>query len=292
METSSAFTLVNSETGELAFKIMPFEGINPFDHLQRHNYSTIVLIHAGEGKLKADTSEYDFSGRSLMFFSPYQPFMISSKEITGVALLFHSDFFCTFRFDQDISCNGVLFNNIYENPVLVLDEVNAGRLMYTVEQMKAEMQNTGFGRQELLMSYLRVFLITASRLKLDVDSRVSEAFANNKEPFILQSLRNAIEANFRKKHSTKEYAELLNISPKALSKISKTHFHKTVPDLIAERIIVEAKRELYLTSKPVKSIAFELGFNDEFYFSRFFKTNTNVSPKTYRETVGFDRLNG
>lgn len=60
-------------------------------------------------------------------------------------------------------------------------------------------------------------------------------------------------------------------------------------DLIAERIIIEAKRELYLTSKPVKSIAMELGFNDEFYFSRFFKTNTNVSPTGYRETVGFSK---
>lgn len=59
--------------------------------------------------------------------------------------------------------------------------------------------------------------------------------------------------------------------------------------MIAERIVIEAKRELYLTSKPVKSIAYELGFNDEFYFSRFFKNNADVSPQLYRETVGFAR---
>jgi len=51
--------------------------------------------------------------------------------------------------------------------------------------------------------------------------------------------------------------------------------------------VIEAKRELYLTSKPVKAIAYELGFDDEYYFSRFFKANASVSPQLYRSTVGF-----
>jgi AraC family transcriptional regulator, transcriptional activator of pobA len=58
---------------------------------------------------------------------------------------------------------------------------------------------------------------------------------------------------------------------------------------LTERIMVEAKRELYLTSKPVKAIAYELGFDDEYYFSRFFKNKAEVSPQLYRETVGFAR---
>ena len=59
--------------------------------------------------------------------------------------------------------------------------------------------------------------------------------------------------------------------------------------LIAERIIIEAKRELYMSAKTVKEIAYILGFEDEFYFSRFFKNNADVSPQIFRETVGFAR---
>ena len=70
---------------------------------------------------------------------------------------------------------------------------------------------------------------------------------------------------------------------------TKAHFNKTLTDLIAERIIIEAKRELYLTNKSIKEIAYELGYNDEYYFSRFFKKNADVSPQLYRETVGFDK---
>ena len=86
-----------------------------------------------------------------------------------------------------------------------------------------------------------------------------------------------------------ENAEMLSITPKALAKLTKTHLNKTLTELINERIIIEAKRELYLTNKPVKEIAYDLGYNDEYYFSRFFKKNAEVSPQEYRDTVGFNR---
>jgi AraC family transcriptional activator of pobA len=46
---------------------------------------------------------------------------------------------------------------------------------------------------------------------------------------------------------------------------------------------------LYLTKKTAKEIAYELGYEDEHNFSRFFRTNADVSPQVYRETVGFAR---
>ena len=51
-------------------------------------------------------------------------------------------------------------------------------------------------------------------------------------------------------------------------------------------MLLEAKKKLHLTYKSIKEIANELGFEDEFYFSRYFKKLTNVSPKTFRENVG------
>lgn len=105
----------------------------------------------------------------------------------------------------------------------------------------------------------------------------------------MHDLKEAIEIHFKTKHSASDYADMLNISAKALARITKTHFNKTISNLIAERIIIEAKRELYLTNKPIKEIAYELGYEDEYYFSRFFKTNADVSPQLYRDTVGFGR---
>jgi YesN/AraC family two-component response regulator len=154
------------------------------------------------------------------------------------------------------------------------------------------MQKPALAQFELLVSYLKIFLITASRLKTEQQSEAHKATDVNEEPFILQNLKNYIESHYKTKHTASDYADLLAISPKALTKLTKTHFNKTLTDLISERIVIEAKRELYLTNKTIKEIAYELGYNDEYYFSRFFKNNAAVSPQLYRETVGFDKASG
>jgi AraC family transcriptional activator of pobA len=226
----------------------------------------------------------------MMCFSPYQPYMISEGEnLNGVVLNFHPDFFCIHLHQKEVACNGVLFNNIYQPPFIKLTNKDVTLFTGIIEQMQNEMQHAALAQYELLVAYLKILLINGSRLRLDQNQFMQNEVSDVKEPFVLQNLKDAIETHFKTRHSPSDYAGLLNISPKALAKITRNHFNKTLTNMIAERIVIEAKRELYLTSKPVKSIAYELGFNDEFYFSRFFKNNADVSPQLYRETVGFAR---
>jgi AraC family transcriptional activator of pobA len=283
-------TLINPTNGNLAFKVYSFDDNSSFDHLQRLSYYTIILINNGQGKLKVDFSEYDFTQNTLLCFTPYQPFMIeTSKEISGFVVNFHPDFFCIHKHQKEVACNGVLFNDIYKPPFVILEPKDIDSFCTLFEQMKVEMKNVQLAQYELLVSYLKIFLITASRLKANQNPQAKQDFEDLKEPFILQNLKDAIEKHFKTKHSANDYALLLNISSKALAKETKTHFNKTLTNLISERIIIEAKRELYLTSKTVKEIAYELGYEDEHYFSRFFKTNADASPQLFRETVGFAR---
>lgn len=289
MENPHSLTLVNPANGSLAFKILSFEDGSYFDHVQRNNYYSLIWITEGNGELKAAFSTYDFTSNSLFAFSPYQLFMFTGKRLKGIALHFHPDFFCIHKHHTEIACNGILFNNIYQPPFLVIDTSTAASLSMLIGQMKLEMKNTAMAQYEILVSYLKIFLITTSRLKAEQQPEAAEFTTDLKEPFVLQSLKDAIEKDFRKKHSASEYADALHISAKALAKITKSYFNKTITELISERIIIEAKRELYLTKKTVKEIAYELGYEDEHYFSRFFRTNADVSPQVYRETVGFAR---
>lgn len=290
MLNQSTFTLVNPQNGNLAFKYLEFEDNSFFDHIQRNNYFSLIWVTNGNGKLKADFADYGFEANSLFAFSPYQPYMFSAvSEIKGIAIYFHPEFFCIYKHHKEVSANGVLYNNIYQPPFVAVDESSAATFNILAEQIKTEMQKPELAQHELLVSYLKIFLINAARLKTQQQPAAAESVKDDKEPFILQKLKDAIEANFKTKHSPADYAELLYISPKALAKITKAHFNKTLSSLINERIIIEAKRELYLTDKAVKEIAWELGYEDEYYFSRFFKVNADVSPQLYRETVGFAR---
>jgi AraC family transcriptional activator of pobA len=270
-------TLIDPKNGNLAFKIFSYSDNSYFDHVQRNNYYSIIINLKGNGK-------------SMMCFSPYQPYMISEGEnLNGVVLNFHPDFFCIHLHQKEVACNGVLFNNIYQPPFIKLTNKDVTLFTGIIEQMQNEMQHAALAQYELLVAYLKILLINGSRLRLDQNQFMQNEVSDVKEPFVLQNLKDAIETHFKTRHSPSDYAGLLNISPKALAKITRNHFNKTLTNMIAERIVIEAKRELYLTSKPVKSIAYELGFNDEFYFSRFFKNNADVSPQLYRETVGFAR---
>jgi len=291
MNVQTAFTLVNPQTQALAFKIYAFEDDSYFNKLNNFNYYSILLITEGSGEIQAESSAYNFTGNCLISRAVYQPFVLKAKgEFKGVLINFHPDFFCIHKHQSEIACNGVLFNNIYESPVTPLQEQDMQALMAIADGLKLEMQNAALAQYELLVSYLKIFLINATRIKLGQTNTAE--LTSEKEPFILKTLKDNIEEHYKARHSPGYYADLLNISTRALNRISKSHFNKTLTSLIAERIVIEAKRELYLTSKPVKAIAYELGFNDEFYFSRFFKNNAAVSPQLYRETVGFAKGEG
>ncbi|MEZ5106069.1 MAG: helix-turn-helix domain-containing protein [Draconibacterium sp.] len=290
MIQKDSFTLIDPQTGNLAFKLFRFEKNNPFDHIQRLNYYTMIWLESGIGTVKADLSEYNFQKNILFSFSPYQPFMLNiNGEASGWTINFHPDFFCIHKHHKEVACNGVLFNNIYNPPFVQIDDKTSKSFEMVIDQFKNEMQNPALAQYELLISYLKIFLITASRLKTEQQTDTKKITEKEDEPFVLQNLKNAIELHYKTKHSASDYADILAITPKALTRLTKTHFNKTLTDLIAERIIIEAKRELYLTNKTVKEIAYGLGYNDEYYFSRFFKKNAEVSPLLYRETVGFDR---
>jgi AraC-like DNA-binding protein len=289
MAYRSSFTLLNEQNGNLGFKLFFFEDNSYFDHLQRNNYYAVIWVKEGTGVLKTGFSEYHFEQNSLFSFAPYQPFLFSANFIKGVAVYFHSDFFCIHKHQTEVTCNGVLFNNIYDTPFFSVDQHLETTLNGVIDQIRSEIQNPGLAQYELLISFMKIFLIAASRAKAVQQPHALEVKQDKAEPFILQGLKEAIDKEFKSKHAPSDYAALLNISLNALTRITKTYFNKNLTSLIAERIIIEAKRELYLTNKSIKELAFELGYEDEYYFSRFFKKNTSISPQMYRATVGFGK---
>lgn len=290
LQIDENLTMVDKHNGNLALKLFSFDNFHGFDHIQRLNYYSMIWVVEGNGTVRSDFSEYGFQSNSLMAFTPYQPFMITGDQsVKGIVLNFHPDFFCIHHHNESVACNGILFNNIYSSPVVKLDEKTTHQLERLLTQIQEEMVHGDMAQYEVLVSYIKVVLITLSRLKAKENDQEIAIATEDSQPFILKDLKRHIEDHFRTLHTPSAYAELLNMTPKALAKITKKHFNKTMTDLIAERIMIEAKRELYMTDKQVKLIASELGYRDEYYFSRFFKNNADISPQMYRETVGFAR---
>lgn len=57
MTGQSVHTLVNQQNGNLSFKVFEFDNNSYFDHIQRNNYFTLILITSGEGITKVDLTD-------------------------------------------------------------------------------------------------------------------------------------------------------------------------------------------------------------------------------------------
>jgi len=147
------------------------------------------------------------------------------------------------------------------------------------------MRFTSPARQDLLVAYLKILLIKAIRIKLLKSTTSLPLDKGTAAATLLRQLKKMIESHFRTRHNGGEYANLLNIPVKTLGRIVKNHFQRTLTEIISDRIVMEAKRELNFTSRTVKEIAFYLGFDDKYHFSRYFKNKTGLSPQSYRNSL-------
>jgi AraC-like DNA-binding protein len=82
--------------------------------------------------------------------------------------------------------------------------------------------------------------------------------------------------------SPSEFADQLNIHVNHLNRAIKETLQKTTTQVIAERIIQEAKILLRHSKWGVAEIAYALGFTEATHFNNFFKKHTEVSPTKFR----------
>jgi len=274
--------LYDPRNGDLALKVEAFVATEGLSEPSRTNYFTIFWIQTGRGTFWADEGRHPFGSNSLLFLVPYQSYRFLAEEgLHGLSVQFHANFLCIEAVHQEIGCNGVLFNDVYGVPVVDLDDAHAREFAALIAEVERELRDGGLAHSEVLVSYLKILLVRATRLKLEQQNLPRNQV--DRPPEVLSELTRLIETHFRERHAPADYAELLHLAPKSLARLVKAHLHKTLTELIRERLLKQAKWELLHTTKPVKQVSAELGFTDVFYFSRLFKRGTGCSPRFFRE---------
>ncbi len=102
-----------------------------------------------------------------------------------------------------------------------------------------------------------------------------------RDPFV-QNLLELLQKFHKTQHQVDFYADKMNLSVTNLSKKAKAQFHVTIGQLIRSQIIATAQT-LLLDGKPVKEVAWEMGFFEPHHFSSFFKHYTGKSPSAVQK---------
>ena len=242
-----------------------------------------IFLFNGNGKIIVDFIEYNFTGKTVFFTSPFQNIQILSEtEIEIEVLNFHGDFYCIEFHKKEVACNGLLFNNIYLFPHFSLTEEVYQEISHCFSKIQDVNHHEDFSGS-VLQSYLQLILAISSREKnkLLPDKEIIKDDFNE-----LKSFQNLVEEHFLLEKSLSFYADLLHVTSNTLSKKIKSKFNKTPSQIIQERVILEAKKQIHLTRKSIKEIAMELNFNDEFHFSKYFKKYVGISPTQFRKETG------
>lgn len=259
---------------EFRFSIQPFS--SPLTW-QNEYYALFLTI--GSAAYTVDLTTYACTRLNALFLSPYQRLIWdTSARIKGLLLQFHTDFYCIEYHRKEVACNGLLFNNVYAPPHISLEPKIFEEIQGLLKRMQQEKDQENPYSEAVLRSYLQLILALCSKEK---QKHPAAPFVSHE----LAPFKTLIEQHYQKERSVSFYARKLHISAGVLSKKVKQVFDKTPQQLIQERVILEAKKLLQLTPKSIKEIAGTLYFEDEFYFSRYFKKKVGIAPTHYREKV-------
>jgi hypothetical protein len=197
---------------------------------------TVFFIPHGAGRLHADFAAFNFRGPVLLFSTPLQVIYISEGRFTECKMLqFHGDFYCIEFHRQEVSCNGVLFNNIYIDPVVVLSDKEACVFNSLLTDLSGEM-NEAIPSEITLRAYLQLFLAKASSIKLrTIDEQKAVAVKDDQ----MDAFKNFLDEHFLTLHKPSDYAKMLAMTPDNFSRRCVRHFGKTPSQLIQERLILE-----------------------------------------------------
>lgn len=252
--------VVNSGAGNVLFSIKNSDDYDLKQPQHLGNYG-VLFISEGQGIYHADFGAFSYTAPVLLFSTPLQQIRLETKTPSKFTLLqFHGDFYCIEYHKEQVACNGLLFNSIYIQPSVHLNEQEAISFDHMLCDINKEL--VGVAPDEtILQSYLQLLLAKASSIKIRL-MQLSQEHGERDEK--MEQFIQLLEKNYLKLHKPNDYAGLLAMSPNNFSKRCARYFKRSPSEMIHERIILEAKKKLHLTRQSIKEIAYALNFSDEF----------------------------
>jgi AraC family transcriptional activator of pobA len=280
---------INKEIGHFnVFKIDEMmhrnvkKGIMPYN---RRAYYKISLIN-GHNKAEYADKVIDIEKNALLFATPKIPYNYVPQDED------QSGYFCVFTDEFLIHTkSGVVLDDLPlfqpgGYPVFQLSLSEMDDITYIFNKMYNELSSDYAYKYDLLRNYVLELIHYGQKLQPatalypshTASARVSSLFIELLErQFPIESPHQKL--NLR---TAKDYADRLAVHVNHLNKVLKENTGKTTTDIIASRIIQEAKILLKQTDWSISEIAYSLGFEQVAHFSNFFRKQTTLAPLAFR----------
>lgn len=248
--------------------------------LKQKGLYKIIWARGSDLKLLIDGCYTTLKKDHLIFCTPLNVITLFDAESKIVSIVFNREFYCILDNDDEVSCNGYLFYGS-SNPVVInLESKDSLDIHDIFENFKSEFNFIDSFQGEMLRTLLKRLLIKSNRL---LDKKKFENELNLSEKDVIRRFNILTEKHYKLLHKVSDYASLLSKSPKTIANVFSKYTKTTPLMVINERILLEARRMLLFSEKPVKEIAENLGYTYVSHFSSFFKKNQGCSPVQFRK---------
>lgn len=253
------------------------------NQVYRTEYFGIMLVESGESYYSVGDYRYEIKQNDILFIVPGENFKVHfiSKDFSAKYLFFNIQMISEAGFNY--RSNDIIKSFSTHPSYIIKDEPSFyTRIRNAIVELAFlnDDRNTIFFANEMIWHLFSLVMYTIEEFFRQTKSRVA---TTSREETITTEFYLLVQSYYNKHHDVQFYADQLFISRKHLSKVIKKTMGITPKDIINQVLLIEAKILLKNRSTTIGSVADLLSFKDHFTFSKFFKKQTAMSPKDYKE---------
>lgn len=266
------------------FKVVPIGGgsAKPVPY-KRRDFFKITLV-VGNNKILYADKIIEVQKQALVFSHPHIPYKWEHLEKieSGFFCIFNQHFFYQYGDLNQYSVFQPGGEHLFE-----LTDEQVSKIASIYERMFEEINSDYIHKYDVLRNLVFELLHVAMKMQpsstfnrqpINASQRISTLFLELLErQFPIDENHQTVSLR-----TASDFARQLNVHVNHLNRAVKTTTQKTTSQLIAERLLQEAKILLKHSAWSVSEIAYALGFTEATHFNNFFKKHTERSPSQFR----------
>lgn len=247
--------------------------------IHRADFYHIIWFRKGNTVHFVDFEEIKIEPETILVLNKNVIHCFSDNEnVEGTVILFTDRFFSKSKEDAEYLQSNFLFHSLFSiSRISLCKQKDVFIQFLDLMTQEVSFHNDSF-QSEILRNHLHNTLLIIERGMQGEEKKLFKSKAL-KDAYMFSSL---LENNFKSEKTVHYYAKEINITEKKLIQSTLLITGKTPKDLIINRVVLEAQRQIVFTNKSIKEIAYDLGYDEPTNFIKFFRKQCETTPLDFR----------